>query len=87
MLFKKIGGGVVAVRMRAGLLCTGVKKRATMARNPWASKDFLLGVRLGDPTSGLVIARRCGLQGIEVEWLSSLGEAIRSCTLLDSRAG
>ncbi|CAI8016768.1 hypothetical protein GBAR_LOCUS10263 [Geodia barretti] len=29
--------------------------------NPWTSKDLLLGVQLGDPSSGLVIARRCGL--------------------------
>lgn len=29
--------------------------------NPWSSNDLLLGVKLGDPRSGVVIARRCGL--------------------------
>ena len=29
--------------------------------NPWSSNDVLLGVTLGDPRSGLVVARRCGL--------------------------
>lgn len=29
--------------------------------NPWSSNDTLLGIRLGDPHSGLVLARRHGL--------------------------
>ena len=29
--------------------------------NPWSSNDTLLGIRLGDPQSGLVLARRQGL--------------------------
>ena len=29
--------------------------------NPWSSNDTLLGIRLGDPQSGLVLARRHGL--------------------------
>ena len=29
--------------------------------NPWSSNDTLLGIRLGDPQSGLVEARRQGL--------------------------
>ena len=33
--------------------------RSTM--NPWSTKDGSLGVRLGDPQSGLTLARRHGL--------------------------
>ena len=33
--------------------------------NPWLNQDSLLGVRLGDPQSGLTLARRHGLLGIE----------------------
>lgn len=29
--------------------------------NPWSSNDTLLGIQLGDPQSGLVLARRHGL--------------------------
>lgn len=36
------------------------------AENPWTSNDLLLGVKLGDPRSGVVIARRCGLLGPQV---------------------
>lgn len=34
---------------------------ASGQENPWASNDVLLGLNLGDPKSGLVVARRCGL--------------------------
>jgi len=33
----------------------------SVQENPWASNDVLLGLNLGDPKSGLVVARRCGL--------------------------
>ena len=32
--------------------------------NPWSTQDSLLGMRLGDPQSGLALARRHGLLGI-----------------------
>ena len=31
--------------------------------NPWSTQDSLLGMRLGDPQSGLTLARRHGLLG------------------------
>jgi hypothetical protein len=32
--------------------------------NPWSTQDSFLGMRLGDPQSGLALARRHGLLGI-----------------------
>ena len=49
-----------------------VEQRVWMERlcsghdNPWASNDLLLGIKLGDPRSGVVVARRCGLLGPKV---------------------
>lgn len=42
--------------------------------NPWATQDSLLGMRLGDPQSGLALARRHGLLGITPVSLSCHGE-------------
>ena len=60
------------MRMRIGMgrVVEGQKKRAGFMAdsddNPWGPRNLLLGVKLGDPTSGLVTARRCGLLGVKV---------------------
>ena len=40
---------------------------AGVENNPWSSKDLLLGMKLGDPHSGIVLSRSCGLRGKRVE--------------------
>ena len=48
---------------KRGVTLMASKSELQDQENPWTSNDLLLGVNLGDPRSGLVVARRCGLLG------------------------
>ena len=45
------------------LICGNMAEMSTV--NPWSTQDNLLGMRLGDPQSGLTLARRHGLLDID----------------------
>ena len=53
--------------------------------NPWSSNDTLLGIQLGDPQSGLVLARRhgllphCGLEDSYSDYSRHVKLSVRVC--------